>query len=60
MFSVISTAFVLQGVIIADLGPIKKSSIDATCLLVSFETSSEQENNHVSLFLSSLLNSSVV
>ena len=60
IFSVISTAFVLHGVIIVDLGPIKKASIDATISLDSFETSSEQENNHVNLALYSLLNSPVV
>ena len=60
MFSVISTALVLHGVTIAALGPIKKASIDASGLFVSFETSSEQENNHINFDLFFVLNSFVV
>ena len=54
IFCVISTALVLQGVIIAALGPIKKASIVVAAILGSLA------NSHVNLEIVVAVNSFVV
>ena len=54
IFWVISTAFVLQGVIIAALGPTKKASIDTSSIFGALA------NSHVNLEIVFAVNSFVV